>query len=187
MEPETFAILKSWRFWVITAVPEILFGLLWLGLAKVIGTSPLVRDIFAGSIFIAVIFAIAWALPKFALQYAGGKTKPSNIQISKKPSRLVHDNVLWEDEGTSAWGGRVIVAGPLCPKDFARLSAECHGKIINQVDDNTLVSDSEYHSRLFCPECKGKYTLSAESKYICDSRDEVRNRFEGKRRREKET
>ena len=149
-----------------------------------IGIVPIVRDIFAGAIFIAVIFALAWSLPKFAFQYAGGKAKPSNIRVSRKPSRLEHDGVLWEDGGKTGWG--ISVIGPLCPKDFAVLSRERRGKIENTSYDDTI-SDSEYHSRLICPECKRKYTLGIESTTRRESTDEVRNRFEGKRRREEET
>ncbi len=150
-----------------------------------IGAIPLIRDIFAGIIFVAVIFALAWALPKFALQYAGEKTKSGNILVPKKPSRLVHDNVLWEDAGTNYFSG-IVVDGPLCPKDFAVLGRERRGKIEN-ISYDAQISDSEYHSRLVCPECGSKYTLGKEPKTIQESRNEVRRRFEGKRRREQET
>jgi hypothetical protein len=185
MELGIFSTLKSWRFWVLAAIPEVLFLFIWWLGAKLIGTSPFVRDIFAGIIFVAVIFALAWALPKYALQYASGKTESNSIRVSKKPSRLEHDNVLWEDGGKSGWG--ISVIGPLCPKDFAVLSIERYGKIEKIGDYSRTISKDEYDARLYCPECKRKYTLGKEAKKICDSEDEVRNRFEGKRRREQET
>ena len=149
------------------------------------GISPMFRDIFAGVTFVAVIFALAWALPKFALQYAGGKTKPRSLNISDKPSRLLHDNVLWEDTGTNYFYG-ITVDGPLCPKDFAVLGMERRDKVEN-IRHDELVSDSGYHAQLVCPECNSKYTLGDKPKTIRESENEVRHRFEGKRRREQET
>ncbi len=108
-------------------------------------------------------------------------------QIKKIPSRIEYDNVLWEDGGTRYWGSGVVVIGPLCPNDFTPLCTEDRGQINSNPSEDTLISDSDYNSRLFCLKCKSKYTLGTEPKSIEDSRDEVNNLFEGKRRREQET
>ena len=146
---------------------------------------PIVRDIGFLALLIAGMFCVAWYLPKLAPRFAGMKTKSNVSLVHKKPSRLEHDGVLWEDGGKSGWG--ISVIGPLCPKDFAPLGGENRDKITSAISNDALISDSNYHSRLFCPECKGKYTLGAQPKTIQESRGEVRSRFEGKRRREQET
>jgi len=116
-----------------------------------------------------------------------GETRMVNSSIvHKKPSRLEHDGVLWEDQGRNAWGN-ISVVGPLCPKDFAFLGIEHNDKIESHPKWDSIISRSEYHSRLICPECKSKYTLGKQMKTLQESHDEVYNRFEGKRRREKET
>ena len=145
---------------------------------------PIIRDTGFLILLIAGMFCVAWYLPKLAPQFAGMKTKSNVDLVHRKPSRLEHDGVLWEDGGKGAWGIHVI--GPLCPKDFVVLNSERRGKIENTSYDDTI-SNSEYHFRLICPECKSEYTLGKEPKTIRESTDEVRNRFEGKRRREQET
>lgn len=179
-----WATLKSWRFWVLAIIPETLLQLLWQLFSKLFGIMPIFRDIFAGAIFIAVIFALAWAVPKYALQYAGGKTRADNVRAPTKPSRLIHDNVLWEDGGKGGWG--IYVIGPLCPKDFTPLGCVRRNDKIENLNCNNTISDSDYSYRLICPECRNKYTLGKEPKTIRESEDEVRKRFEGLRRRELE-
>lgn len=148
-------------------------------------TPILARSIIAGVMLIAGMFCVAWYLPKLAPQYAGGENKSKTNLVHGKPSRLEHNGVLWEDIGKSMFG--IKVYGPLCPKDLTPLGSEHSDKIKSSINYDNLVSDSQYHSRLFCPECKSKYTLGAEPKTTEDSLNEVRSRFEGKRNREQET
>lgn len=147
----------------------------------------------AALVALALLVYLAWGLiARMRLQCPvvlinqQGKT---NVIVSKittvrrPPSRLEHDGVLWEDGGVnSIWGLNVI--GPLCPKDYTPLSVKWGDKTEASVSDDTFISASGYHHQLFCLECKTEYTLGTKAKQIKDSRDEVRNRFEGMRRRE---
>lgn len=148
---------------------------------------PIIRDVGFLVLLIAGMFCVALYLPKLTPQFTGMKTNPNVDLAHIKPSRLEHDNVLWEDGGKHYWGGGVVVNGPLCPKDFTPLCTEKRDKINSNPSEDTLISDSDYNSRLFCLECKSKYILGKEPKSMQDSRDEVSNLFEGKRRREQET
>jgi hypothetical protein len=144
-------------------------------------------------ITVIVLLALTWRDYKklHALKIAGasGVGTPTIIQTpartTKKPSRIKYDNVLWEDGGTRYWGSGVLVIGPMCPLDYVTLCVERRGEIKSFIDDDTFIS--EHDSRLFCPKCKRKYTFDTKPKRIRDSRGEVENLFEGKRRREQET
>jgi hypothetical protein len=178
--------LISWRFWLHTTIVDVILTGIWFGVNKLTIILPIIRDAGFLILLIAGMFCVAWYLPKLAPQYVGGETKLNPNLVHRKPSRLEHDGVLWEDGGRKGMWGTIDVIGPLCPKDFVPLGSECRDKIQSNINYDKLVSDSEYHSRLFCPECKGKYMLSKNPKTTGDSLGEVRSRFEGKRRREQE-
>lgn len=57
-----FLGIQDWPHFLIT---EIVTQGVWWGVSAVIGISTMVRDIIAGIAFIAVIFAVAWYLPKW--------------------------------------------------------------------------------------------------------------------------
>jgi len=177
--------LISWRFWLHTAIVDILLAGIWFGINKLTTIVPIIRDIGFLILLVSGMFSVAWYLPKLSSRYPGRKTQLYVNGVHTKPSRLEHDNVLWEDGGRHGWS--ISVIGPLCPIDFVPLGAEKRDRIISNPSEDTVISDSDYHSRLFCPECGEKYTLGTQPKTIRDSRDEVRNRFEGKRRRDKES
>lgn len=177
--------LISWRFWLHTAIVDVILTGIWFGVNKLTIILPIIRDTGFLILLIAGMFCVARYLPKLSPQFAGMKTKSNVDLVNRKASRLEHDGVLWEDGGTSGWGGLRVI-GPLCPKDYATLGTEHYDKISSHPNDDTLISKSEYHSRLLCPECKSKYTLGKQPKIIKDSGNEVRSRFEGKRRREQE-
>lgn len=100
-------------------------------------------------------------------------------------NRLEHDGVVWEDGG---WGGfgTLVVHGPLCPKDLTPLATKFGEHIDTNINYDKTVSSWGGHSKLVCPECNAEYVLGEKSKSIKDSLNEVRSRFEGKRRREQE-
>lgn len=172
----------SWRFWLSTFIADAILAFLWWGVSKLVVIMPIVRDVGFLVLLMAGAFLVAWRLPKWAPTYASDNIKDIK-SLTKKPSRLIYDNVIWEDAGKDGWG-RIVVIGPLCPKDLTPLGSEAHGKIQSSINFNKPISDYEYHSRLFCLECKSKYTLGAEPKTPEDSEDEVRKLFDGKRRRE---
>jgi len=174
--------LLSWKFWVNGSILAIVFETGFIGLGKLINISSMIRDIGILAILIGAMFATALYLPKLEFQLA--KARSSNEPVRKKPSRLEYDNVLWEDMGRHSWG-HIVVGGPLCPKDYTPLCRERRGKLENTSSDDTI-SDSEYYYRLVCPKCRNKYTFGKEPKTIRESTDEVRNCFEGLRRREQE-
>ena len=110
---------------------------------------------------------------------------PKSLNPNKIHSRLKYDGVLWEDGGVLPFsGGELKVIGPLCPKDLTPLGIIHRDKIDMYLRWDTLISGSDYHSQLICPECRRKYTLGRKSKVLSDSRDEVENCFKGKRNRE---
>jgi hypothetical protein len=174
----------TWKFWVGAVIADSILASLWWGLNKLVTIVPIVRDIGFLVLLIAGAFLVAWRLPKWAPEYGGTKTKATKTSLVKTPSRLLHDNVLWEDGGKSGWG--IHVVGPLCPKDYAHLGSEHGDKIKSYIDYDAVISKSYYHTMLVCPECKSKYTLGKNPKTANESMGEVRNRFEGKRRREQE-
>ncbi|MFC2035274.1 hypothetical protein ACFLUJ_04020 [Chloroflexota bacterium] len=117
-------------------------------------------------------------------------TNPHNVIVTSQPQkttrrRLTHDGVLWEAGGNNVWGNMDII-GPLCPKDYTPLSTKRYDKIIANLSYDTIVSSSEYNSRLFCLECHTEYTLGDDSKSIQASHNEVGVRFVGLRKREQE-
>ncbi len=185
--PRYWSEFISWKFWLHTIIVDLILAGIWLGINKLTSILPIIRDIGYLALLIAGMFCVAWYLPKLTPQYMGSKNKPSISSIPLKKSRLQHDNILWEGGGRSGWGCDILVIGPLCPKDFTLLSIEHSGEITDIRTDDIYISDSPYHSRLYCSECKGKYLLDTKSKNLKKSRDEVRNRFEGKRRREQES
>lgn len=142
-----------------------------------------------GGVFVFILGVAALFSPLIE-ERLGVTAKVKSIPITtvkaRKPSRLEHDGVLWEDGGRRGMWGIIDVIGPLCPDDFAPLCSECRDKVQSDIDCSKLVSDSEYHLRLFCPECRKKYILGENPKTTGASLDEVRSRFEGKRKREQE-
>lgn len=77
-----------------------------------------------------------------------------------------------------------MVVGPLCPKDYTPLAKKREDRVDTYLSDDTLISDSDWHSQLFCPECGGEYTLGSTPKIVENSRGEVCSRFDGRRRRQ---
>ena len=116
-----------------------------------------------------------------ASQHAGVKAEKTP-ELNTNPPRLIHDSVLWEDNGNNMWGNLDVI-GPLCPKDYTPLAEKRGSEVDTNLSNDTLISDSGYHSQLICPECGGEYTLGSTSKIVGDSRGEVSSRFEGMRRR----
>jgi hypothetical protein len=114
------------------------------------------------------------------------KNTKTIVRPIKKPSRLEWDNVLWEDGGRYYWGGGVVVKGPLCPKCKTMLCTERNGEIDSNPREDTIISDSSYHSRLKCLKCDKIYLLGTKQKTIKQSDNEVATLFEGKRRRDAE-
>ncbi len=105
-------------------------------------------------------------------------------RVKKSRPRLIHDGVLWEDGGNNPWGNLSII-GPLCPKDYTPLAIENHdGRIEANMDYDKRIWTSGYNHMLVCTECNAKYTLGKKPKQVRNSRNEVYNHFEGKRRRE---
>jgi hypothetical protein len=116
--------------------------------------------------------------------FKSSNTAPVKLQAKKPiPSRLEHDGVLWEDGGNDGWRSLNVI-GPLCPKDFTPLAMKKSDKVEANLNYDTTISNSGYHSLLICPECKTEYNLGEKPKTIQSSHNEVRNRFEGKRKRE---
>jgi hypothetical protein len=156
---------------------EIISALIWWGISKLI-TITWIRDFGFLVVFVAAMLGVAWYLPKLA-----------NIKLKIAPipkrvvNRLEHDGVLWEDGGFNTWGNLNVI-GPLCLKDFTPLAIKDRDKVNTYTRDDTLISNSGYHSQLVCLECKVEYTLGVNPKTIKDSRNEVGSRFEGKKRRE---
>ena len=103
-------------------------------------------------------------------------------------NELVHDGVLWADDGQSYVGtGGPIAAGPLCPADRSTLryvSFE-HGRHSDTVDihDDLLVSGQR--GALMCPGCGQEYLLGDTARRVGTSRDEAEAQFAGRRRRAK--
>jgi hypothetical protein len=168
-------------YWVHLLVDTIIGQSLWWGISKVLETPILARSIIAGAIFIATIFAIARYLPKLSpsQDLAPAKTKVPSIL-----PRLMHDGVLWEDRGDHYPYGSTRINGPLCPKDCTPLGIKYGDTIETTFRDDTLVSGYDYHHKLACLECNTEYTLGDKPKTIERSRNEVKSRFEGKKRRE---
>ena len=71
---------------------------------------------------------------------------------------------------------------PLGTKDRDRVYN--YDKIDTHIRDDIVISESDYHNKLICPECRTEYTLGKNPKKIGDSLDEVENRFLGKRRQD---
>lgn len=140
-----------------------------------------------------VIRRIRLRMPIFLSSEQSTKTpqteSPEPITATyRAPSRLEHDGVLWEDTGKHYLdSGELVVEGPLCPKDYCPLGLRSGtGQEKAKADWRvaTFISDSQYHAVLFCPECKGTYTLGSRAKALKQSHEEVQNRFEGLRKRE---
>jgi hypothetical protein len=172
--------ISSWQALVHLVIVQIILNLIW-GWVSNMFEVVLIREIGFLVIFVAGIFAVAWYLPKLApALYSFGTIRTAKPATTR---RLEHDGVLWEDGGYNSWGN-IYVIGPLCPKDYTPLAIKQRDRIETYINDGTLISDSEYHSKLVCPECEVEYTLGKKYKSIKDSRHEVGNRFEGKRRRD---
>jgi hypothetical protein len=163
-------------------IGEIIFGLAWFGISKLISIA-IVRDVGYLVVFVAVIFAVAWYLPKLSPALYGFGTGKNTKQIKPRP-RLLHDNVLWEDGGYDGWG-YIKVIGPLCPKDYTPLAFQRGDKVDTNIKYNVLISNTSYYPQLVCLQCKTRYIFDETTpKTVQDSHDEVRVLFGGKRRRE---
>ncbi len=164
-------------------------ALLFGGLALIGFIQPILGYIFlvlSGIILFDIIatrkgYGITFAFPiKFQHKLAG---KPPNIaKLNTSHSRLIHDGVLWEDRGTNVLGNMLVI-GPLCPKDYTPLAVKEGGKINTDISRRVIISTSGDDYRLVCLECNTIYSLGTKPKRIIDSRNEVGNRLEGKRRR----
>ena len=172
--------ITSWQGIIHLVIVQAIINIIWEQISRMF-TVAYVREIGFLVVVIAGLFAVAWYLPRMANMKIKTEIKPIR-NLSR--SRLEHDGVLWEDGGYNAWGN-IDVIGPLCLKDYTPLAIEDRDGIDTNISFDTVVSTSEYHCRLVCLECNTKYTLGKKPKEIGDSRAEVRNRFEGKRRREK--
>ena len=64
------------------------------------------------------------------------------------------------------YAGNISVIGPLCPKDYTPLATKHNDEIEVNVDYDTFISKSVYHSKLVCLECKTEYTLGNNYKQI---------------------
>lgn len=183
---------------VLAAVATIIFALVGLGFAAMSTNPPFIVPtwvpilffILAGLATFALVAYLMWELIiRIPLRFQTPiknitNLVPVTMTTAKQPvpRRLEHDGVLWEDGGYNALGG-LKVEGPLCPKDYTPLAIRHLDTLANRASDNMYISDYGY-SRLVCPECKTEYTLGKNQKKVGDSRNEVRSRFEGKRRRD---
>lgn len=195
--------------WIVLGITvPIILALLGLGF-QAMSTNPPVQAwvpplffALAGLVTAALIVYLLWNLimrvrfqqPIILIdQHSETKTVSKTTIVNQYiPRRLEHDGVLWEDGGND-WG-HIDVIGPLCPKDYTPLATKDYrGSIINHAKFDADISDIPdhlgYHHyfKLVCPECKTEYTLGNNPKKLQDSHDEVRLRFEGKRRREQQT
>jgi len=170
--------IPSGRALIHLAVVEIIINITWERVSKMF-TVDYIREIGFLVVVVAGVFAVAWYLPKLTNMKLRTATEPMR---TFNPSRLEHDGVLWEDGGYNAWGNLSVI-GPLCPKDYTPLAIKDRDGINTSISFDTTISTSEYHCTLVCLECNTEYTLGKKPKEIGDSRAEVGNRFEGKRRR----
>lgn len=153
---------------------------------------PLLFFILAVFEFIALGVYLLWAfLTQFRLQppiininQRGKVNIASNIRVSEShiPSRLIYDNVLWEDGGINEWGN-IRVEGPFCPKDLTPLAMTQNDRVETHVDYQRVISGAVYEYRLFCLQCKAEYLLGDNPKRLKNSHDEVYKLFEGIRKR----
>ena len=164
---------------------EIILSLIWFGLSKLISI-VFVREIGYLVIFVAAIFAVAWYLPKLSPSLASfGLVRQKKQQTLPRPF-LIYDNVRWEDGGNDGWG-YINVIGPLCPNDYTPLALKRREKVDTSINYEVVISDSDYHSKLLCLQCKTEYTLTHKPKQLSDSHNEVRLLFDGIRRRKTNT
>ncbi|MBI4494723.1 MAG: hypothetical protein HY690_18255 [Chloroflexi bacterium] len=98
--------------------------------------------------------------------------------------RLLHDNVLWEDQGEYYFfdSNRPIAVGPLCPKDQAELLYRETRRANMTTCEVQSAQYVGYDGDLICPECNQTYTLGQGRKQVGASRREVEARFAGRRR-----
>lgn len=158
---------------------EALITFLWWFISKLINIE-LVKEIGYLVVFVAGIFALAWYMPRMALVRVGANAHSTSSKPIKPQPKLMYDNILWMYKGVDQYGD-AHVTDPLCPKDYTTLR-------IRRLDDTTSVrydadiSDSSYDWKLYCPACNAQYILGEKKKRLGDSRDEVCNIFEGKKR-----
>jgi hypothetical protein len=104
---------------------------------------------------------------------------------SPYPHYLVHDNVLWADDGaqhTETGGARAT--GPLCPNDRATLRLREGQRQTTESGDRAYANVGTGFGVLVCLECQCQFLLTADGsvKRIGASRSEVEARFDGLRR-----
>ncbi len=124
-----------------------------------------------------------WLSPREA--YIKNAAKGKTPDAKEGNPILVHDNVLWEDNGNKGTPF-FSVSGPFCPEDLTPLGAIYKRKSSEEYISPTIVDISDFGEEgnfLHCPFCHKKYKLSAKSKTLETSRKEVALLFEGIRRR----
>lgn len=175
--------ITSWQAILHFAIVEIVLNIIWDKVSLMFQLET-VREVGFLVIFVSVIFAVAWYLPKLApALYSFSAVTTSKSKAYVTPTRMVQDGVLWQDGGYDSYG-YINVIGPLCQKDYTPLAIKNRDRIETNITFDTIISDSEWQSKLVCPECKTEYTLGKNPKKLGDSHNEVRSRFEGKRRRD---
>jgi hypothetical protein len=168
---------------------EVFLALLFGGLALIGFIQPILGYVFlvlSGIILFDIIatrkgYGITFASP-IKFQHRLGVKPLNTAKLNTSRSRLIHDGVLWEDGGTNVWGNMDVI-GPLCPKDYTPLAMKERDRINTDISYRAIISTSGDDYKLVCLECNTKYSLGTRPKRIVDSRSEVGNRFEGKRRR----
>jgi len=105
-------------------------------------------------------------------------------QADPTPRCETYDGVVWQDKGRKyANSEELEIDGPFCPSDYTTLSyRDRAGTSYPEFADRAEVG---YKGILFCSQCGKNYDLGGHSKSVGQSRGEVTNIFEGKRRREK--
>ena len=172
--------IASWQAILHFVVVEIALNLIWDRVSSMFQIVA-IREVGFLVVFVAGLFAVAWYLPKLEpALYSLGSAKIKKQSVT----RLEHDSVLWQDGGNDNYG-YIKVIGPLCQKDITPLAVKLRdGRIETSIKWDTIISSSEYPPKLICPECDTEYTLGVNPKKLEDSHNEVRSRFEGKRRRD---
>ncbi|TAK20634.1 MAG: hypothetical protein EPO26_16530 [Chloroflexota bacterium] len=132
-------------------------------------------------------WASSWTAP--AISVAGLVVlffAPRNTQRKRRHETLLHDNVLWMDEGDDKSG--TFTVGPFCPRDETRLRWLPHPTTLDiesqEFRYDILIGTND--GRLICPDCETKYLITpgdGSRKELAVSRGEASAKFEAVRRR----
>src|SRR5207247_2518365 len=88
--------------------------------------------------------------------------RPAVIRTRRPgPRELVHDTVLWQDDGRRWAGGGVIVDGPFCPVDRSTLLYL--GFPSGQPTPIEHHHDIGGDKKLICPECRVTFGLTSNN------------------------